>query len=69
MEKELNVKYTELRELFSEQTALEDKQNNIIQWKDAKNRWDRFLVQWKQWNTDCFIEYLKRVSYVDKSYN
>eukprot|EP01084_Bolivina_argentea_P174088 301551_1 len=69
LEKELNVKYVELRQLFSEQIKLGNKQESITKWKDVKDIWDQFLCNWKEWNVECFIEYLKRISYVDKSFN
>eukprot|EP01083_Nonionella_stella_P155619 502913_1 len=69
LETELNRKYRELRELFVKRERMANKKENIERWNDAKDSWFKLLNQWHKWDVMCFIEYLKRVKYVEKSYD
>eukprot|EP01083_Nonionella_stella_P279005 948864_1 len=69
LETELNRKYRELRELFVKRERMTNKKENIERWNDAKDSWFKLLNQWHKWDVMCFIEYLKRVKYVEKSYD
>eukprot|EP01084_Bolivina_argentea_P129794 229204_1 len=69
LETELNRKYNELRKLFVTQENVVNKKENIEKWNDAKDLWFTFLREWRKWDVMCFVEYLKRIKFVEKSYN
>eukprot|EP01084_Bolivina_argentea_P203845 348093_1 len=68
LENEIKIKYIELRELIGKQTEIKQRHKNVEKWKKGQNDWISFINKWKQWNIWCFIEYLKRVKYINKSY-
>eukprot|EP01083_Nonionella_stella_P055074 145358_1 len=72
IETELTSKYEELKSLCNQQTRLTNTKNHIDRWNNAMNsrsEWTKFLRHWKKWNIVCFVEYLKRTKYAEKSYN
>eukprot|EP01083_Nonionella_stella_P155074 500446_1 len=68
LETELTAKYMKLRGLFAQQKDMANQKANIENWNNAKNSWTSFLEKWEMWDADCFVQYLKRIKYVDQSY-
>eukprot|EP01083_Nonionella_stella_P098107 275796_1 len=69
LEKELQIKYKTLQSLIKQKYELESKAENVCKWIKGQKVWIKFLNEWKHWNIFCFIEYLQRIKYAEKSYN
>eukprot|EP01084_Bolivina_argentea_P270623 460206_1 len=69
LENELKAKYKKLKELFIKKTEISERKKTVLKWKEAKGSWDIFLNEWVKWDILSFIEFLKRVKYVQKSFS
>eukprot|EP01084_Bolivina_argentea_P242104 406257_1 len=68
LQAKLNAKYNELTAVFSEQQKLMNQKKGIEKWNKVRSFWLQFTKAWEKWDVVCFVEYLKRLQYRQKSY-